>query len=570
MDDRVIILHLSDLHLGSGELRAEVAKAKIPDAERRRIVDRLGGYLRALPRRPDIVCVTGDIANRGDASGFSAFLSWVRPLIEDGALPPRERFLVTPGNHDVKRHAVNATDRFAGFGEVAGAFPHAYIPGHDPPTIAMGFESGAGLAGGMKTAEEFGKIKLISSQPFLYDAASRVLVFAFNSSLACGIYSGESEWLLREIDKAREMAAGDSALARQLETLRTRAAEDLLVDAGLVGDEQIAYFEEMMKVIRAHLGSTWDQVAKVAILHHHLNPIWRQQLELKPFESIIDAAQVKQALTEFGFDIVLHGHKHQNGVSLDATVVPTTEGRSPDPISIVSGGTVCGYPALNDHQTFKTLILDRTSRRESAVVEEYPLRDSADPAASMRTERSVYRLPLADRIPELHDDASLKRLVDGLLVDEAIAGEPAPLTRTDGGLTTLKGDSDLVAEHARYRFASMLDAGGRRTFLDVFVATSRLDFRQRARIHWMLVDVKHLAAASLTRPQIWLVIGNLGDTHFSRERIHGEISASIEDLRAAFAPAIQLGLLRIVERRLTQNEMDGLDHSIPATSRKSQ
>jgi 3',5'-cyclic AMP phosphodiesterase CpdA len=568
VNEQFRILHLSDLHLGGGELRDEDMKLTVPEAERRRLVDRLRSYLRALPHQPDIVCITGDIANRGDPSGFDSFMSWVAPLVDDGVLPEPGRFLITPGNHDVSRALSSPAARFTRFCDVARAFPHAYVPGLDPPQQPH-FALGTGLQGGLVTDEKLGKITVVKSEPYLYDPDSRVLVYAFNSSLACGVYPDESQHLLDGIDRAIGLAGSDSALTRSLAELRESAATNLLLDAGLVGDSQLEYFEGIMSSMKAALGTAWHQVTKLAILHHHVNPIWRQQLELKPFESIIDAAQVKRALTEFGFDMVLHGHKHQNGVSVDATVVPTSAGRSPDPIAIVSGGTVCGHPALNDRQTFKVVLLDRSRRRESAVVEEYPLLDTADYGTTMRKERRVYQLPLADRIPDLHDDSSLKTLLDKKLLAEGISDLPGAVAHTIGGETVLSGNSDLVSEHARYRFATIRETATECIVVDVFLSSSRLDFRQRARIHWMLADVRHLREVTAKPTRVRVVIGNVADTSFSREREVGEISSSIKDLRHAFAPAVEAGLLEIVERPVTQSDIDDLDQTIPAASRRS-
>lgn len=568
MSDRILILHLSDLHIGTGEMKAEDAKLTIRSAERRRLIERLGAYLRALPLAPHFVCVTGDITNRGDPRGLADFLTWATPLMDAGVLPPANRFLITPGNHDVKHRAADAKERFAAFYDVARAFPHAFIPGHDPPLSTTSFDSTATSAGGMQVRESMGRVEVLSSQPFLYDRDARLLLFAFNSSLACGTYSEESATLIARIERALEMADGDSALSRHIKTLRDQASDNLLLDAALVGEEQLHYFEQQMTAIRAALGAQWQRVTKIAVLHHHVNPVWRQQLELKPFECIIDAAQVKQALTEFGFDAVLHGHKHQNGVSLDTTVVPTSEGRSPDPIGIVSGGTVCGQPALNDRQTFKVIILDGAGRRESAAVEEYELNDTADPATAMQTERRVYQLPLAEGTPELHDDTSLKNLLDAELLELVLTDLPAPVTRIDGGSTVLDGDTTIVAEQARYRFASMIEVEGRRLFVDIILASSRLDFRQRARIHWMLVDVKQLAATG-SMPSVLLIVGNLANTHFSRERVPGEIAASIAELKTAFAPALASGLLSISDLSVEQESLDRLDSKIPAASRWS-
>ena len=386
---------------------------------------------------------------------------------------------------------------------------------------------------------------------------------SLQSSLACGVYPKESDLLLQGIDKARDLSATDSSLARHLHDLRELAADTLELDAGLVGDDQLRYFEQAMKLLRRELGSDWDRLTKIGILHHHVNPIWRQQLELKPFESIIDAAQLKQAVTEFGFDALLHGHKHQNGVSVDAALVPTGDARRPDPVSIVSGGTVCGWPAPNDFQTFKLLILDRARHRQSILVEEYPLRETADPEALMLAERRVYLVPLADRIPEVHDDKALKELLDSVLLDEAIQRVGTPVARIDGAKTMLAADTDLVSAAARYRFGSICDLEAGRAFIDVFLATTRLAFAHQARIHWMLADVQRLAEATRITPRVLLIVGNLGDTHYSRERKAGEITSSITDLRAVFAPAVRSGLFEILEHSFSQEELEKLDQRIP-------
>jgi hypothetical protein len=330
--------------------------------------------------------------------------------------------------------------------------------------------------------------------------------------------------LLERIEASRTLADGDHSLARGLDGLRKQAEKSLLIDAGLVGEDQITYFEDLMGSLRRDLGEAeWARTTKIALLHHHVNPIWRQQLELKPFESIIDSAQVKQALTEFGFDVVLHGHKHQNGVALDARVLPRASRKSLDPICIVSGGTVCGYPALNDVQTFKMLVLEPGPYRQTAILEEYPLRATNEPKRVMSEERILYQLPLADRIPDLHDDAALKAAIDKLLLDEALAGRTPYESRTDDVEMQWRGDSDLVSEDSRYRFQSIIERQNERVYFEVLIATERLDFRQRARIHWMLVDVERHAATASLKPQVVLAIADMSDTHFCRELRPGEI-----------------------------------------------
>src|SRR5439155_27304534 len=80
---------------------------------------------------------------------------------------------------------------YENFFELFGTtFPHAYIPGWDPKLDATrpNLNLKKQQIGGVETKEKFGKIEITSNHPFLLDLKNDVLIFAFNSSLACGIY----------------------------------------------------------------------------------------------------------------------------------------------------------------------------------------------------------------------------------------------------------------------------------------------------------------------------------------------------------------------------------------------
>jgi len=193
MDD-VCILHLTDIHAGKGELVDEDQKIKIDGAEREKQLDRLSGYVSALPRKPDIVVVSGDITNQGDRAGMEVFRDWLFKHIEAEEFPPAERIILVPGNHDVARmtryEEFKKRDiRFDNFWNVFGkSFPHANIPSLDPKLEVNKIDFSAdGLIGGIKTSQLRGDIKLDSSLPFLLDLENDLLVFAFNSAHACGL-----------------------------------------------------------------------------------------------------------------------------------------------------------------------------------------------------------------------------------------------------------------------------------------------------------------------------------------------------------------------------------------------
>src|SRR4051812_13910943 len=76
----MLIAHVSDIHVDAGDRSAERTA-------------RVMGYLAALPTPPDVVLVTGDIADHGDEAEYER----VRELV-DLTVP----VLYCPGNHDVR------------------------------------------------------------------------------------------------------------------------------------------------------------------------------------------------------------------------------------------------------------------------------------------------------------------------------------------------------------------------------------------------------------------------------------------------------------------------------------
>lgn len=88
------ILHISDLHFSSTLSTTEADSQDLA----------LGGLLKELAEiedhwKPSIVCVTGDITDKGAKDGFSLAKKWLSTL-SDTIDVGLERFLICPGNHD--------------------------------------------------------------------------------------------------------------------------------------------------------------------------------------------------------------------------------------------------------------------------------------------------------------------------------------------------------------------------------------------------------------------------------------------------------------------------------------
>ena len=106
--DKCIILHLSDLQFGGNESGA-ACNDNI----------RLSHYLKNKDLVPDIILISGDIADKGRKQDFLEAKSWIENLIRDlwdinGKISEedRQRVLLVPGNHDYDISA-SASDVFS-------------------------------------------------------------------------------------------------------------------------------------------------------------------------------------------------------------------------------------------------------------------------------------------------------------------------------------------------------------------------------------------------------------------------------------------------------------------------
>jgi len=562
------ILHLTDIHAGPGEIKDADIKTSVPGISVPTLLQRLTSYLEALQTPPAFVILSGDVCNRANAQGMDQCRRWLIGCIEKRILPPATNVMITPGNHDVAWGFDPSPEsdrlRYGKFFEsFATTFPHAHLPHFDPPldhtqpNISI---KSPRLIGGLKTRLRFGQPRIVSSHPFLLDLKRDILIFGFNSSLGCGSRLPADPDISKPLDSLIALHT-DVAIKRPLEVIKEAYDRSRIVDAPYVGFDQLDYFSALMKRLQRTLGAKYRKLTKIATLHHHLTHIWRQQLEVKAFDAPLDAAQLRQWLVEYDFDIVLHGHKHTNHVSIDSRLAPVAGERSYGPLSIVSGGTVGGAPRLSDTQSFKLLRLDGgNGPRRGAQVVEVPLLETGEPASVIRSHGLVYQLPIADRLPALHDSASIKARLDSQLRAKLAPelSRPGALVHSGGQSMLPPADPDLVAAASHYSFDSILEEGAFRVFYDVILAIERLGFRQRARVYWMLRDVKALSAQEGFTGRVKLLIGNLQDTGFGRNGSGEEIDDSIYDLKRQFAPAVASGLLEIRVLRLMADELDEL------------
>lgn len=98
----VRVLHLSDVHFSQRRAwdQDPVLRALAEDVKK-------------LPVAPDLVAITGDVADRGAEAEYALASRWIRERLLPAARVSLDRVLVVPGNHDVDRGAVKRVAQVA-------------------------------------------------------------------------------------------------------------------------------------------------------------------------------------------------------------------------------------------------------------------------------------------------------------------------------------------------------------------------------------------------------------------------------------------------------------------------
>ena len=190
------ILHLSDLHLGAGSKEDVDWKVYLKEADRVKQAEWLDAFVRALPRCPDYVVVSGDLTIGGRADGFADFTKLVTSLIDGGRFPPVDRILVVPGNHDVTRlkngRPAAGAERWEAFKQTTDRHVRPWMLGDpNPAEVEAEFKrmmmSDTGVWGGVSTRHvERTGLQTRTHIPVLFDRERHVLFYAFNSASVAG------------------------------------------------------------------------------------------------------------------------------------------------------------------------------------------------------------------------------------------------------------------------------------------------------------------------------------------------------------------------------------------------
>ena len=250
------VLHLSDPQFGAEHLfggNGLTSADQAHDALFRYLHDDLVGLAGEHGLQPDLMIVTGDLADRGKRSEFGQAAKFLAALAEAVNLPP-QHVAIIPGNHDVNRDACEAYFKDQAAEEQEPVPPY------------------------------WRKWKFFAA------AFSQ-----FYGTLPGVTFTPDEPWTLFEMSDLRVVVAG----------LNSTMAESH-VDGdhyGWVGEEQLRWFAERMAAYRRR---GW---LRLAAIHH--NVVRGAVLD---DENLRDSDELDRWLGEPVVNLLLHGHTHDGRV----------------------------------------------------------------------------------------------------------------------------------------------------------------------------------------------------------------------------------------------------------------
>jgi hypothetical protein len=309
-----LILHLSDLHLGSpsgwqldydDKVGVGHGGGNTDISHLRRTIRALGATLERESKKLDIVVVTGDLTKGNKPDGYAEFAGVIDEL--GGAKPDPDRIMIVPGNHDVDR------DVPAGDPRKLQRFLEAVRPLYRSPLIkGLDYDESS-----LNLDPEGG-----DPQPILI--LDDIVLVAISSADYCGHREEQSKSKWDEILAAYR--AGDDS--NEAKDVRDLAAEELkglrTYDMPQVDYRQLEALGERLDALEVGVEADEDPRLRAAALHHPIG-VAASRLEIKPFETITNLAEVRSFLRDRGFHLVMHGHKHESHAAWEWLVPPGEE-----------------------------------------------------------------------------------------------------------------------------------------------------------------------------------------------------------------------------------------------------
>ncbi|HLL04173.1 MAG TPA: metallophosphoesterase [Myxococcaceae bacterium] len=252
----ITLLHLSDLQFGRSH-RFGPLSSPAPDGSLESLFSRLQEDLERLRQdeevSPDLVAVTGDLAEWGKKSEFDDVFTFLERLA--GLLKlTRDRILVVPGNHDINRQACESYFLSRASDEQPPKEP--YWP------------------------------------KFRHYAAFFERYYAGLSGIR---FTEEEPWSLFELPELKVVVAGLNSTMKE-----SHRPED---HYGWVGEQQLRWFAEKL---RSYKDRGW---LRIGLVHHNV-----QRQATDDTENLRDAGALGRILGG-ELNLLLHGHTHEGHIA---------------------------------------------------------------------------------------------------------------------------------------------------------------------------------------------------------------------------------------------------------------
>lgn len=336
-------MHLSDLHLADAHAGSDVTgdyklSAVLPEERQRRTgairesLNALGSALLAERTALDAVVITGDVTVQSSQEGIDLLPEVLGEL--GAALPPPDRILVVPGNHDVVWNtAPNSPQRYERFIKLRDfGYRTAYLDGVD-----------IGSAGLLVAPDQ------APAEPCLVASDGSFVVIGMNTSDMCGVQTNVEPDVDAVLDEIRALMAAPGHPGDIVRKLYTSWERRGLHDVPRLSALQRKVCHEIARHERQQILDSGAQApVMIAAIHHQLRPVSDAE-EFKPFEGITNLGECREWLAGNDFDLLLHGHKHEERVLEDIFVPFTAAPGSPSHrLLVVSAPTIGhGQPASN-------------------------------------------------------------------------------------------------------------------------------------------------------------------------------------------------------------------------------
>lgn len=308
------------------------------------------------PNQFAAVAVTGDITTHGRTGGFDSFKE-TRVHLSQLAPSPAAVCMV-PGNHDV---GWNLDAKNPGYFD-------AKFQGYRNCVVDAGATSSF-IPTGTITDNPHGDLTFARDipGPLFFNHDRRLAVLCINSSIRCGEVNETIRQALRSrlvkatelIDKAMAEIADNADAAVALDTAKVHLKslnpfvdKYSLFDIPHVTHSQLDQLGQLLFEHRQAMQNDWGDYVKVALLHHHLAPFDYQLPEYKAFEVMADASSVLGMLSDYGFQTILTGHKHQ-------TYVQRLQSQGTE-VLVLGGMTVGGYAVAGSNPSLRHLDLEQS------------------------------------------------------------------------------------------------------------------------------------------------------------------------------------------------------------------